>query len=189
LSGWLHSYRSRLSAGRTYSLPSYVLGATLWHRFTRAGAVAWLRGWPRPRVEGGGEIVVGDDVGLYPGVRLAASQGAQLSIGDGTYLNRNTLVHARERVTIGAGAMVAWDVVITDTQGHGDGPHVGPTAPVTIGDRAWIGAKALVLGGAHIGDGAVVAAGAVVSGDVPAGAIIAARPGQCIKTLRNTSHG
>lgn len=188
MSGWIASYRQRLARGGTYSRPSYVLGATLWHRFTRAGAVAWLRGWPRPRVDGGGDISVGDDVGLYPGVRLAASEGATLSIGDGTYLNRNTLVHARERVTIGAGAMVAWDVVITDTQGHGDGPDVGPTAPVSIGDRAWIGAKALVLGGARIGDGAVVAAGAVVTGDVPAGAIVAARPGQCVKTLRSPTH-
>ena len=48
--------------------------------------------------------------------------------------------------------------------------------PVVIGDRVWVGTRAVVLKGVTIGDGAVVAAGAVVTKDVPAGAVVAGLP-------------
>lgn len=184
----IDQYRRRFAEGRTYSLPAYLLGATLHHRFDRAGAVAWLRGLPRPAVHAvDGTIEVGD-VALYPGVRLSAVAGGRISIGDGTYLNRNTLVHAERAVTIGRDAMIAWDVVITDTPGFGDRPGTGEARPVTIGDRAWIGAKAVILAGASIGEGAVVAAGAVVSGPVPPGAIVAGQGARAVRTLRSPEH-
>lgn len=169
--GALHCYRRLLAEDRRYSLPAYALGATLRRRFSEAGAVAWVQGAPAPTIRpGSGRIEVGD-IGLYPGVKLVCADGGRITIGDGTYLNRDTLVYARESVTIGRDAMVSWGTIITDTEGFGEREGVGRVAPVTIGDRAWIGCRVVILAGADIGEGAVVAAGAVVSGRVEPGAI------------------
>jgi acetyltransferase-like isoleucine patch superfamily enzyme len=51
---------------------------------------------------------------------------------------------------------------------------------VVIGDRVWLGTRAVVLKGVTIGDGAVVAAGAVVTRDVPAGAVVAGVPARVV---------
>jgi len=169
---------------KRYSWRAYLLGSLLRRRCTAAGALARLRGRPAPQIDGQrGDVRLGDDVGLYPGVRLQCLPGARLSIGSGSYLNRNTLVHVEREVQIGADVMVAWDVIISDTQGFGARPGTGAVRPVRIGDGVWIGAKAVVLGGADIGRGAVIAAGAVVDGRVAPGAIVAARPARQIAVL------
>ena len=53
--------------------------------------------------------------------------------------------------------------------------------PITIGENVWIGCRALILKGVTIGDGAVVAAGAVVTKDVPANCVVAGNPAKIIK--------
>ena len=57
-------------------------------------------------------------------------------------------------------------------------------APVKIGKRVWIGAHATVLAGVVIGDNAIVAAGAVVTKDVLANAVVAGVPAKIIKTVK-----
>lgn len=53
--------------------------------------------------------------------------------------------------------------------------------PIVIGDDVWIGARSIILKGVHIGKGAVIAAGAVVSRDVPEYAIVGGVPARVIK--------
>ena len=53
-------------------------------------------------------------------------------------------------------------------------------APVVIGDRVWVGTRAIILKGVTIGDGAVVAAGAVVNKDVPPHAVVAGIPAKVV---------
>lgn len=186
--GALAAYRAHFARGRRYSLPAYALGALLRSRCSSAGALARTRGRPAPViVRGEGEVHLGD-VGLYSGVRLSTTPGARITIGDGTYLNRNTLVHAETEVCIGEDAMIAWGVIITDTPGFGERPGVGESTPVSIGDGAWIGARAVILAGARIGDGAVVAAGAVVDHPVEPGAIVAASPAREVFVLQRNGH-
>ena len=55
------------------------------------------------------------------------------------------------------------------------------TRPLTIGDHVWIGTGAMVLGGVTIGDGAVVAAGSVVTKDVPGKVIVAGNPARVVR--------
>ncbi len=55
--------------------------------------------------------------------------------------------------------------------------------PVTIGARVFIGARAIILKGSSIGDDAVVGAGAVVAGDVPANAIALGNPAQVVSSV------
>jgi acetyltransferase-like isoleucine patch superfamily enzyme len=61
-----------------------------------------------------------------------------------------------------------------------DGTQQPSKASVVIGDRVWVGTRAVILKGVTIGDGAIVAAGAVVTKDVPPGAIVAGMPAKVV---------
>jgi acetyltransferase-like isoleucine patch superfamily enzyme len=58
------------------------------------------------------------------------------------------------------------------------------SSAVTIGSNVFIGARAIILKGTHIGDGAVVGAGSVVTGDVPANRIVAGNPARLVDSVR-----
>ncbi len=172
----LSVYVERLRRDRVYSPVAYLFGAFLRGRFTDAGAVAWLRGPPVPRIDARqGEIVVGD-VAIYPGVSMTCRRGGRIAVKNGTYINRNTYIYAEKEITVGEDCMISWDVIITDTDGFGETRNPGGAQRVRIGKKVWIGSKAVVLGGSVIGDGAVVAGGSVVKGEVKAGDIVASRP-------------
>ncbi|HXD57869.1 MAG TPA: acyltransferase [Thermoleophilaceae bacterium] len=126
---------------------------------------------------------------LGPGVRLFENvaffldgDGATIEIGRDTYLNRRVEVMCKDRVTIGEHCAIAWDVSIMDTNYHWLSGGA-PDAPVEIGDRVWIGARATLLPGVTIGDGAVVAAGSVVNRDVPEGTLVAGVPAEPIRRV------
>jgi carbonic anhydrase/acetyltransferase-like protein (isoleucine patch superfamily) len=131
---------------------------------------------PATRVVVGRDVLLGHDVGLH-----LRDRGAVIEIGDGSFVNHRSEIVAHERVTIGRGCLLAWDVQVVDSDSHRvDGrPH---TAPITLGDRVWIGCRATVLKGVTVGDGAVVAAGSVVTRDVPARALVAGNPARVVRT-------
>lgn len=125
---------------------------------------------------------------------LAVEQDGLIEIGDDCYLANAALVCV-ERITLGRRVAVAGGVTIVDSDFHPMTPAarladtialspVGdrtrrppPTAsPVVIEDDVWIGYNATILKGVHIGAGAVIAPGALVSRDVPAGATVAGNP-------------
>jgi len=127
-------------------------------------------------------LVLGNRVMLYGGVNFYLDKpGAEISIGDGTYVNRRTEIMAKQSVTIGRGCAISWDVVITDTDYH-EIPGTASTKPVSIGDGVWIGCRATVLKGVTIGEGAIVAAGAVVTKDVAPRTLVAGVPAQPVKS-------
>jgi acetyltransferase-like isoleucine patch superfamily enzyme len=160
--------RARLRAA---PLTSYIRGVWLRRHFARAGVVVVMPGRPGVRVANRGTIEV-ENVAFFPGVRLECWRGGRIFIGNGTYLNRNTEIIAAREVRIGRDCMIAWDVTIMDTDQHGIGGAPPAARPVIIGDRVWIGCRAIILKGVTIGDGAVIGAGAIVTHDVPAGAVV-----------------
>ena len=88
-------------------------------------------------------------------------------------------------IFIGDGALIGHGVVLA-TLNHAMAPENRGTmipAPIRIGRRVWIGASATVLPGVNIGENAVVAAGSVVTRDVPANAVVAGVPAKVVKTL------
>ncbi|RKS80590.1 succinyltransferase-like protein [Motilibacter peucedani] len=152
----------------------------------------------RRRVEGGEDLRAergvrivrlggGTAVRVGPGVLLAhhvglhlRDAGAVIEIGGGTFVNHRTEIVAHERVSIGRGCLLAWDVLVVDSDSHSvDGAP--RTSPVVIGDRVWVGARATVLKGVTVGEGAVVAAGAVVTRDVPARALVGGNPARVLR--------
>lgn len=112
--------------------------------------------------------------------------GAHLHIGPGFGMTGGSIVCERA-ITIGARVTVGCDSIIADTDFHPLDPAVralhptdGAAAPVVIEDDVFIGMRALVLKGAHIGRGCVIAAGAVVTGHIPPGMIAAGVPARVL---------
>ncbi|MCS6711628.1 hypothetical protein JSY14_06145 [Brachybacterium sp. EF45031] len=86
---------------------------------------------------------------------------------------------------IGTDCVLADGVFIASTDHDRENRHaVHGTGPIMIGDRVFIGQRAIVLGGVTIGDGATIAAGAVVTRDVPAGAVVAGVPARPLQHPR-----
>ncbi len=134
------------------------------------------------RVREGATFHCAGVVSLQRGVRVVIDSGT-LTIGHATNVNGLTKILVATEVSIGAECTLSWDVQILDNDFHSltVGGETRPmSAPVRIGDRVWIGTRALVLKGVTIGDGAVVAAGAVVTEDVPANAIVGGIPARQI---------
>jgi acetyltransferase-like isoleucine patch superfamily enzyme len=101
---------------------------------------------------------------------------ALLEIGDHVYLGTGVVFDVMSRVTVGRHTLIAPGCFITD-HNHGVQPgrfidqQLCGIGPVTIGEDVWLGAQAIILPGVSVGNGAVIGAGAVVTRDVPPGAI------------------
>lgn len=97
-----------------------------------------------------------------------------LDVGDNVFINAYTSINVRDKVTIGSDTLIGEGVRIYDHDHLFRTAHTPVAssgfklAPVRIGRNVWLGSNVVVLRGITIGDGAVVAAGAVVSRDVPA---------------------
>jgi acetyltransferase-like isoleucine patch superfamily enzyme len=117
------------------------------------------------------------------GTRILIGDGARLEIGDGFFANFDATIICWDRITIGIDAGLSWNSHILDGNAHeiiiGGVPRPR-TRPITIGDRGWVGAGAVVVG-ASIGGGSVVAAGSVVSHDVPAKVLVGGNPARVVK--------
>jgi maltose O-acetyltransferase len=145
----------------------------------------------RNRMEGGGrvrrcsQIEMGSYNAFTQGAWLWPNdvdhEGIRIRIGSRNYFNRNVMIDACGLVEIGDRNMFGPDIYIADSNhefGRGLAPEDQPmvVGTVKIGDRCWIGAKAVILRNVELGDGCVVGAGAVVTKSVPPGATVAGVP-------------
>jgi acetyltransferase-like isoleucine patch superfamily enzyme len=115
-----------------------------------------------------GLAVFGGEVILGHGVRIAIDRTGSVVFGDGLYVSAETAIASRKGVSIGSDVLISWDVLIIDSDWHSlrdaSGVRLNPDQDVEIGDHVWIGARSTLLKGARIPDGAVVAAGSVITG-------------------------
>jgi acetyltransferase-like isoleucine patch superfamily enzyme len=116
---------------------------------------------------------------FYSNFHLGVAAGARLRLGSG-FFNNGSLVVCGTEITIGDNCMFGEQVVIRDDDSHEIDGHPR-RAPITIGDNVWVGMRAIILKGVTIGDGAVVAAGSVVTKDVPPGALVGGVPARVIR--------
>lgn len=108
--------------------------------------------------------------------------GANISIGSNTVINRFCYLDGRVRLYIGSNVNISHYVLIqTLTHDPQDPNFVCIEAPVVIMDNAWIGARAIILPGVKIGEGAVIGAGSVVTKDVDPYSIVAGNPAKHIR--------
>jgi maltose O-acetyltransferase len=116
---------------------------------------------------------------IHMGARLTTIGG--VAIGPGSTIDQGALLDGRGGLTIGRGVVTGFDVMILTADHDPQSPTFeGRVAPVVIGDRAWLGTRSTVLPGVTIGEGAVVAAGAVVTKDVAPYTIVGGVPARPI---------
>ncbi|MEO6710296.1 MAG: acyltransferase [Planctomycetota bacterium] len=106
---------------------------------------------------------------------------ANLTLKDGAYIGRDCLIDLKQKIEIGARVTLAMRVTIITHMDVGrsswsERGYPASSAPVTIGDDAYIGAGAIILPGVRIGAGALVGAASLVRHDVPAGARVGGVP-------------
>jgi acetyltransferase-like isoleucine patch superfamily enzyme len=177
----LYRTRKRL---KKFSIIEHAAGLWFSRKFTRHGIIVVSGGWPLPSVLNHGGTLNAENCQFYSGVRIEIGKGALLSIGNGTYINRNTTLVAEERLHIGKDCMISWNVSILDTDMHKIDSSKNISAPVMIGDKVWIGCGATILKGVDIGEKAVIAAGSVVTKDVPPYTIVGGNPAKVIGVIK-----
>ena len=105
-----------------------------------------------------------------------------LSIGDYSVINGNCRLDTRGGITIGSCVSISDSVIILSADHDLDDRNFkSRTKEVIIHDYVWIGTRALILPGITIGKGAVIAAGSIVTKDVPPYSVVAGIPARLIK--------
>lgn len=163
-------------------------------RIDRTARVSWRE---LNVVRGGGLSIVAESVA--EGAIVLQRAGAQVTIGSRTSFGAS-LIDCAEQIEIGDDVLISWQCTITDHDSHAlrwserqndvRNLHLGTkdwtgvaSSPVKIGDKCWIGMKSLILKGVEIGEGAIVAAGSVVTKSVPAWTIVGGNPARLIREI------
>jgi maltose O-acetyltransferase len=140
----------------------------------RLGARSLVMGPLRITGPGASEelLSIGEDVVITGPLHIDI--GARVAIGDRTYIGHDV-------------TLLTVDHEIASTKQRCGEPQAGP---ISIGSGAWLGSKVIVLPGVTIGDGSVVAAGAVVTRDVPANTVVGGVPARVLRelALEGSSH-
>lgn len=145
------------------------------------------------------KIVIGSGTHIR-GALLVFRYGGKISIGNNSYIGDGSKIWSGESITIEDNVLISHNVNIIDTNSHemysneraerykdliknGHWGNKGSivTGPIVIKRNAWISFGASVLKGVTIGEGAIVAAGSIVTKDVPDYAIVGGNPAQIIK--------
>jgi acetyltransferase-like isoleucine patch superfamily enzyme len=119
-------------------------------------------------------LIVNGNFRIYSGGSLWINQNATLTLGSG-YVNNHLNLSCFESIEIGNDVAISENVTIRDCDDHFVGNNKA-SEPVKIGNHVWIGINATILKGVTIGDGAVIAACALVNRDVPARTLVAGVP-------------
>lgn len=152
-------------------------GAVLGRRVT-------LRG--RPAVTNDGRMTFGDRVRLVSTVarlELVTLPGGHLEIGDNVFINYGSSLVASSHVRVGNDCLIGTHVMVMDCDFHRVEDKSWDTTgtPILIEDRVWLGNRSMVLKGVRIGHDSVVAAGSVVTRDVPPRAVVAGVPAVVVR--------
>ena len=146
--------------------------------------------WGDARVLNEGRMVIGERVrldGSQAPLELVAAGGATLEIGERTFINFGTSIVANQHVTLGERCLIGPHCSVMDNSYHRLEPErryeSPPSDPVVIGNNVWLGIRTIVLPGVTIGDDSVVAAGSVVSHDIPPRTLAGGVPAKFIRSL------
>ena len=127
----------------------------------------------RISVTDGGTLEIGARTVIEPGTLIVVRRGA-MRIGPDGFIGQQCVLCCYDKIEIGRDALIAEQVTIRD-QDHRTADFAPPyrkqgmvTAPISLGDNVWLGAKVTVIKEVSIGDDAVVGAGAVVTRALPA---------------------
>ena len=143
-----------------------------------------------------GRLEIGEGTLLEPGCWITMGPRARIRIGQGCFLNRETMLAAVELIEIGDHVMFANNCFVGDSDHRYDDPTkpitwqgFEPRGPVRIGSNCWFGVNCVVTGGVEIGDRAVIGANSVVTRDIPPATIAAGAPAKVLREIEFKSVG
>lgn len=128
------------------------------------------------------KMVIKDNFSVFSGAKIYVNQKASLIIGWGGYVNHNFNLSCYEKIEIGDCVKISENVSIRDSDNHNilSSAHI-KTQPIKIGNHVWIWMNVTILKGVIIGDGSIIAAGAVVNKDVPEKCLVGWVPAKILK--------
>lgn len=104
----------------------------------------------------------------------------KVQIGSNLFVNFCTNILIRDTLIIGDDVVISSNVLIRDNDAHQINGTINHS-PITIWNHVWIGSNAIILKGVTIGDGAIIAAGSIVTKDVPSNTLVGGNPAKIIK--------
>lgn len=111
--------------------------------------------------------------------------GKNITVGNNVFINAGCKFQDQGGIVIGDGALIGHNTVLA-TLDHGIDPnkrHLLYPAPIHIGKKVWIGSGVVVTKGVTIGDNSIIAAGAVVTHDIPPNVIAAGVPARILREI------
>ncbi len=140
------------------------------------------------RAKNGGPVKLGDRVCILRDTIIETGDAGSLTVGADAYIHPRCQLNAyKAPIEIGCGVLIAANCALYPHD-HGVAPDqpireqpLQAKGPIIVGDHAWLGTGVIVLGGVRIGKDAVIGAGAVVTKDVPDGAIAFGVPARLVK--------
>ena len=113
--------------------------------------------------------------------------GKNITVGKNVFINSGCRFQDQGGITIGDGTLVGHNVVLCTLNHDFEPKKRGTTipSPIVIGENVWIGANVTVVPGVTIGDNAIIAAGAVVTKNVPANTLVGGIPAKIIKSIND----
>ncbi|WP_163182662.1 acyltransferase [Neobacillus sedimentimangrovi] len=168
----------------------------------RYGKGLILKGLPVIFSKSGNNLSIGDNVvikssflsnlvGIYQRtIIVTRTKDAEIRIGNNVGISGAT-IYARKRITIGDNTLIGGNTKIIDNDFHPVDPEIRRKTPnekmgirpIEIGENVFIGCNCLILKGTKIGDNAVIGAGSIVSGEIPANCVAAGNPARVVRYL------
>jgi acetyltransferase-like isoleucine patch superfamily enzyme/coenzyme F420-reducing hydrogenase beta subunit len=135
----------------------------------------------RLAVEDFGRLIVNGSFDMRQGTFIWIKRSGTLEL-DGGFMHEGVHITCGNYIKIGKNCHIAKDVIIRDLDGHYlEEPEYRTSRPVYIGDDVWLGYRSMILKGVTIGEGSIIAAGSVVTKDIPPHCIAAGNPAKIIR--------
>lgn len=126
---------------------------------------------------------IGANFNLFPPFHTDC--GKNLKIGDNVFINSGCHFQDQGGIKIGNNVLIGHNVVLA-TLNHNFNPNLRGNiipSPIYIGNNVWIGSNSTICPGVTINDGAIIAAGSVVTKDIPENVIVGGNPAKIIKNI------
>lgn len=178
----MYKYKKKISINNIFGV---LHGYSLKYKTNHVGYLPRIRG--RCGFKNKGYCSIGNNVSIradpYP-VSIVIFENAKLIIGDNVYINFGVDIGCTKHIKIGDNVLIGSFVNIIDNAFHYvdiDTPNIGKD--VIISDNVWIANHCIILPGVTIGKNSVVAAGSVVTTNIPENVLVAGNPAVVKKVL------
>lgn len=133
------------------------------------------------RMDSGAVVSVNGKFMFMYGTDIIVFEGGRLILGDNSFINSDCKIRCHKEIKIGNDCAISHDFTIMDSDGHylNGEKH---TCETVIEDKVWIGTRVTILSGARIGTGSVIAAGSVVTGEIPPYSLAAGVPAKVVRS-------